>query len=102
LVFYLTDRALFEAALATKPELAYLTEAVGYASNLQAQTSFLVRALLNESKLKTCRDHEEDEGRINTDMLNRVIIVGGPLIQAGPGMQDQLVRQVVHRYDCPF
>ena len=100
--FYLTDRALFEAALATKLELAYLTEAVGYASNLQAQTSFLVRALLNESKLKTCRDHEEDEGRINTDMLNRVIIVGGPLIQAGPGMQDQLVRQVVHRYGCPF
>jgi hypothetical protein len=54
----------------------------------------MVKLLMSESKIKTCRDHEEDEGRINTDMLNRLIIVGGPLIQPGPGMQDQLIKQV--------
>jgi hypothetical protein len=80
--------------LSTRPELAYITEAIGYASDLQAQTSFQVKALVNESKVKACKDAEEEEGRINTDMLSRLIIVGGPLIQASPGMQDQLVKQV--------
>jgi hypothetical protein len=87
-------RAIYEAGLATKPELAYITEAIGHNSDLQVQTAYMVRLLMNESKIKTCRDHEEDEGHINTDMLNRLIIVGGPLIQPGPGIQDQLIKQV--------
>jgi hypothetical protein len=52
--------------------------------------------LQDENKIRVCKDFEEEEGRMNTDMLNRLIIVGGPLIQAGPGMQDQLVKQVQH------
>jgi hypothetical protein len=95
-MFHNNFRALYEAALSSKPELTYLTEAVGHNSELQAQTSFLVRMLMNENKIKTCKDHEEDEGRINTDMLHRLIIVGGPLIQTGPGMQEQLVKQVLN------
>jgi hypothetical protein len=80
--------------LFTQPELTYLTEAVGYNSDLQAQTNYLVRGLINDYKIKKCKDFEEEEGRINSDMLKRLIIVGAPLIQAGPGMQDQLVKQV--------
>jgi len=76
------------------PEIAYLTEAIGHVSDVQAHNSFMLKSLLNDSKIKTCRDHEEDEGRINTDLLSRLIIVGGPLIQPRPSMQDQLVCQV--------
>jgi hypothetical protein len=81
------------------PEIAYLAEAICHTSDLQVQTSYQVKALISDSKIKTCRDHEEDEGRINTDLLSRFIIVGGPLIQPGPNMQDQLVRQVRYSID---
>jgi hypothetical protein len=92
--YYFYFRALFEASFSSTPEIAYLTEAIGHVSDVQAQNSFLLKTLLNDSKVKTYRDHEEDEGRINTDLLHRFIIVGGPLIQPRPSMQDQLVRQV--------
>jgi hypothetical protein len=46
-------------------------------------------------KAKTCHDNEEEEGRINSDLLHRLIITGGPLIQAGDNMQDLLVKQVL-------
>jgi hypothetical protein len=88
-------RSIFGASFSSTPEIAYLREAVGHVSDIQAQNSFLLKTLLNDSKIKTARDHEEDEGRINTDLLSRFIIVGGPLIQPGPSMQDQLVRQVL-------
>jgi hypothetical protein len=89
-------RALYEASLSTKPELAYLTEAIGHASDIQAQTSFQVKALLNDKRIKACGDFEEKEGRINCDLLSRLIFVRGPLIQPGPSMQDQLVKQVFY------
>ena len=85
---------MYEASFSNTPEIAYLTEAVSHVSDIQAQNSFLLKALINENKIKVSKDHEEDEGRINTDLLHRLIIVGAPLIQPGPGMQDQLVRQV--------
>jgi hypothetical protein len=85
---------LYEASLPTTPEINYLTEAVSHVSDIQAQNSFLLKALINDNKIKVCKDFEEEEGRINTDLLSRFIIVGGPLIQPGPSMQDQLVRQV--------
>jgi hypothetical protein len=84
------------------PELSYIVEAIGNASAIQAQTSFQLKLLQNESKIKVCKDFEEEEGRINTDMLSRLIIVGGPLIQAGPGMQDQLVKQVPFKLIIQF
>jgi hypothetical protein len=97
--YVLFDRAIYEASLSSKPEIAYLTEAIGHASDIQVQNSFQIKVLQNESKIKTCRDFEEEEGRINTDLLSRLIIVGGPLIQPGPSMQDQLVKQV---WICQF
>ncbi len=85
---------MYEASFSNTPEIAYLTEAVSHVSDIQAQNSFLLKALINENKIKVSKDHEEEEGRINTDLLHRLIIVGAPLIQPRPGMQDQLVRQV--------
>ncbi len=75
-------------------QFAYLTEAIGVVSGQQSQSSFRLSLLENSNKVKTCRDHEEDEGRINTDLLNRFIIVGGPLIPAGDDLQDLLIPQV--------
>jgi len=93
---------LYETAPSSTPEIAYLTEAVSHVSDIQAQNSFLLRALISENKIKVCKDFEEEEGRINCDLLNRLIIVGGPLIQPGPGMQDQLVRQVCINVTCSY
>jgi hypothetical protein len=92
--FLIIFRSLYEASFPSSPEVAYLTEAVGHVSDVQAQNSFLLKMLINDNKIKACKDAEEEEGRINTDLLSRLIIVGGPLIQPGPSMQDQLVRQV--------
>jgi len=54
-----------------------------------------VKVLQNQGRIKNCRDNEEDEGRINTDMLHRFVIVGGPLVQAGDNMQNQLLQNVI-------
>ena len=89
------SRALYDTSLSATPEqFAYLAEAVNYVSDVQAQTHHQVRALINKDRIKDCRDHEEDEGRINCDMLHRFIIVGGSFVAAGLNMQDQLVRNV--------
>jgi hypothetical protein len=68
---------LYEASFSNTPEIAYLTEAVSHVSDVQAQNSFLLRSLINENKIKVCKDFEEEEGRINNDLLSRLIIVGG-------------------------
>jgi hypothetical protein len=71
-----------------------VTEAIGHVSDVTAQNTFRIGALECSNKVKTCGDWEEKEGRINTDLLNRLIIVGGPLIQPGESMQNQLMKQV--------
>lgn len=76
-------------------QFAHLTEAIGVVSGQQCQYNFRLALLENSNKVKTCRDHEEDEGRINTDLLHRLIIVGGPLIPPGDNLQDLLIRQVL-------
>jgi hypothetical protein len=92
LIFF---RSINAASLAPAPEqFAHLTEAIGNVSGQQVQDSFRIGLLENSNKVKTCRDHEEDEGRINTDLLNRLIIVGGPLLPPGDNLQEQLLRQV--------
>ncbi len=62
-------------------------------SDLQVQITYRIRALEDTYKLKACLDHEEDEGRVNTDMLDCFILIGGPLIKASTGLQDALIKQ---------
>jgi hypothetical protein len=84
-------------AISTSPpdeQVAYLTEAIGVVSGQQSQSQFRLSLLENSNKVKTCRDYEEAEGRINVNLLNRVIIVGGPLIPPSDDLQDLLIRQV--------
>ncbi len=93
--FLSISRSLYEASLSALPDqFAHLAEAVGHVSDLQMQTAFCVKLLQNDAKVKTCRDHEEDEGRINCDMLNRFVIIGGQLVQISQDMQGHLVRNV--------
>jgi hypothetical protein len=44
--------------------------------------------------VRDCKAHEEEEGRINCDMLNRLVIVGGQLVQNSQDMQGLLVGKV--------
>ncbi len=55
---------------------------------------YQVKVLQKQGRIKTCRDFEEEEGRVNCNLTNRLVILGGPLVQAGPGLQQQLVSQV--------
>jgi hypothetical protein len=97
-LLFIIYRALFEASQSTEAseQFAHVTEAVGHVSDVTAQNTFRIGALECSNRLKVCSDFEEKEGRINTDLLNRLIIVGGPLIQPGQNMQDQLMKQVFH------
>jgi hypothetical protein len=92
-------RSLYDASLSPLPDqFAYLAESVGHVSDLQMQTAFSVKVLQNNEKIKNCKDHEEDEGRMNCDMLNRFVIVGGQLVQNSEDMQGQLVHNVSITY----
>jgi hypothetical protein len=68
--------------------------AVSNVSDHQVQSTYRVGVLENQSRVKSCEFLEEKEGRINSDLLNRFVILGGPFVQAGPDMQDLLVKQV--------
>ncbi len=89
-------RSIYEASQAPEPaeQFAHVTEAIGHVSDVTAQNTFRIGALESSKRVKDCEAFEEKEGRINTDLLNRLIIVGGPLIQPGQNMQDQLMKQV--------
>jgi hypothetical protein len=75
-------------------QFAYLAEAIGHVSDVQTQDTFRISGLEDREKIKVCKDHEEDDGRVNCDMLKRFVIVGGPFFPPGAGNQDNLVRQV--------
>jgi hypothetical protein len=93
---FFSIRSLFEASQSTEvtEQFAHVTEAVGHVSDVTAQNTFRISALECSNRIKVCEGFEEKEGRINTDLLSRLVIVGGPLIQPGENMQDQLKKQV--------
>ena len=70
-----------------------MVEAVGLMSDLQVQITYRIRALEDTYKLKACRDHEKYEGRVISDMLDRFILIGGPLIKASTWLQEALIKQ---------
>jgi len=89
-------RIIAETSVAAGPEqFGFLSDAISTISDLQAQNHYMLRLLESKNKIKTCRDYEEAEGRMNTDMLNRLIIIGGPLLPASEELQKGLVAQVL-------
>jgi hypothetical protein len=63
-------------------------------SENQAQLGHEVKAIKAKDRLRDCKDHEEKEGRLNYDMLNHFIVIGGPYIDPGLNQQQALQSQV--------
>jgi hypothetical protein len=72
----------------------YVMTAVNVVSENQAQLSHAVKAIQNKDRLRDCKDCEEKEGRMNCDMLNRFIVIGGPYFDPGLNLQASLQAQV--------
>ncbi len=64
-------------------------------SDNQVQLAHRVKAIEDEGRLKKCEDYEEKEGWMNTDMLRRFIVLGGPHFEADPNLQIRLTEQVL-------
>jgi hypothetical protein len=74
-------------------------KAVNVVSENQAQLGHVVRALQDKDRMRDCEDMEEKEGRMNCDLLNRFVVIGGPYFEPGPNLQSQLQEQVGnHKY----
>jgi len=88
-------RAIAAAADADAPaQFNLVVSAVNVVSENQAQLGHEVKAMKNKDRLRDCKDHEEKEGRMNCDMLNRFIVIGGPYIDPGLNQQSALQAQV--------
>jgi hypothetical protein len=71
-----------------------MVSAINVVSENQAQLSHAVKAIQNKDRIRDCKTNEEEEGRMNCDMLNRFIVIGGPYFDPGPNLQGQLQEQV--------
>ncbi len=67
----------------------------------QAQLRHTIKAMQNKDKLRDCKNHEEQEGRENCDLLNHFIVVGGPYFDPGPELQSALQEQVLFYFPRP-
>jgi hypothetical protein len=93
LLFY---RAIVAASIADTPaQFNHLVSAVSVVSENQAQLSHAIKAIQNKDRLRDCKNSEEQEGRMNCDMLNRFIVIGGPYFDPGPELQGALQNQVL-------
>ena len=68
---------------------------VNHVSEVQTQNTYRVSILENKERVSKCQTYEEKEGRINTDLAHRFVIIGGTFVPAGPDMQPQLVQRVI-------
>jgi hypothetical protein len=74
--FY-TYRAISATADAdSSTQYNHVVAAINVVSEEQAQLSHAVKAIQNKDRLRDCKAHEEQEGRMNFDMLNRFIVIG--------------------------
>jgi hypothetical protein len=90
---------LYRAIAATldadnQAQFVHLVSTVNVVSENQAQLGHEVKAIKAKDHLRDCKDHEEKEGRLNYDMLNRFIVIGGPYIDPGINQQQALQSQV--------
>ncbi len=72
----------------------HLQSAINVVSENQAQLGHAVRAIQSKDRLRDCKDSEEQEGRLNCNMLNCFIVIGGPYFDPGPNLQQNLQDQV--------
>jgi hypothetical protein len=75
----------------------HVVKAVNVVSENQAQLAHVVRALQDKDKMRDCEISEEKEGRMNCDLLDRFIVIGGPYFDPGPNQQTKLQEQVHHQ-----
>ncbi len=87
-------------ASASEPidQFVHLVKTVNVVSENQAQLGHVVRALQDKDKMRDCEDCEEKEGRMNCDLLDRFVIIGGPFIDPGPNLQSQFTIQLTCYY----
>ncbi len=91
----LTPRAISASAGSEPPvQFVHLIKAVNVVSENQAQLGHVVRALQDKDRMRDCEDSEEKEGRMNCDLLNRFIVIGGPFLDPGLNLQSKLQEQV--------
>jgi hypothetical protein len=88
-------RAIAAAADADpNAQFNHLQASINHVSENQVQLGHAVKAIQNKDRLRDCKDWEENEGRLNCDMLNRFIVIGGPYFDPGPNLQQNLQDQV--------
>jgi hypothetical protein len=94
-LYYQPFRAIAATADAdNSTQYNYMVSDINVVSENQAQLSHAIKAIQNKDRLRDCKSHEEKEGRMNCDMLNRFIIIGGPYFDPGPNLQGNLQAQV--------
>jgi hypothetical protein len=94
--FLLYFRAIAAATDAdASAQFSHIVSTVSVVSENQAQLGHAVKAIQNKDKVRDCKDAEEKEGRMNCDMLNRFIVIGGPYFDPGPNLQQNLQDQVL-------
>jgi hypothetical protein len=71
-----------------------MVAAISVVSENQTQLTHAVKAIQNKDRLRDCKASEEEEGRMNCDMLNRFIVIGGPYFDPSPNLQGNLQEQV--------
>jgi hypothetical protein len=77
-------------------QYSHMVAAISVVSENQSQLTHAVKAIQNKDRLRDCKTSEEEEGRMNCDMLNRFIVIGGPYFDPNPNLQGNLQEQV-----CP-
>jgi len=97
LKFTVSFRSISAAAGSEPPDqFVHIIKAVSLVSENQAQLGHVVRALQDKDKMRDCEEQEEKEGRMNCDLLDRFIVIGGPFFEPGDDLQAKLQEQVAY------
>jgi len=72
---------------------SFLLSELNDQSGALVSTLTKVAALEDKALISSCRFYEEMDGRINTDNLHHLMILGAPFL-SGDDLQDQLKQQV--------
>jgi len=92
------DRIVHAARTSRLPldRFDFLSAEMNEMSGVVAACTAQISILHDNDLVQSCRFYEEMDGRINTDNLNRVVVLGGPyfIFKQGDKIQDILKAQV--------